>query len=184
METALDQQLTAWVKEARGGDTASYGRLLAEVAKVLRPYFERRARRQELVEDLVQETLISVHRYMPTYDINRLFGPWLYAIAEHRLIDSMRKLRRIESNEVSQETSGWDCALENTGDGRDVLDVEAALSLLNPKQRQVIEMLKVKDMTAKEVATATGLSVSDVKVTAFRGYEALRRYYGVKREDR
>lgn len=184
MDTAQDQQLRAWVGEVRGGDALAYERLLRDVAKVLRPYFARRMTKKDLVEDVIQETLTAVHRYLPTYDEGRLFGPWLYAIAEHRLIDSMRKLRRVEKDEVLHDSHAWDVMSEQPTVEGTALDMEEALSLLSSKQRQVIEMLKVKEMTVKEVAAATGFSISDVKVTAFRGYEAIRRYYGVKREDR
>lgn len=184
MDTAQDQKLRSWVRETRHGNAQSYEFLLSEIVGVLRTYFMRRVERKEWVEDLVQESLISVHRYLPTYDAARLLGPWLYAIAEHRLIDAMRKLRRIEKNETSAESLDWKAVINDSDRDETGLDLDEVLSLLSPKQRQVIALLKVKNMSVKEVAAATGFTISDVKVTAFRGYETLRRYYGVGRENR
>ena len=37
------------------------------------------------VDDLLQEILISVHKARHTYDGNRPYKPWVYAIAKFRL---------------------------------------------------------------------------------------------------
>ena len=60
--------------------------------------------------------------------------------------------------------------------GQRVLDL---LDQLPAKQRQVIELLKIGDLSVKEVSAQIGMSASAVKVTAFRGYEAIRRFLGV-----
>jgi RNA polymerase sigma factor (sigma-70 family) len=56
-----------------------------------------------------------------------------------------------------------------------------ALQRLPQKQRRVIELLKLQDLSVKEVAIEVGLSEGAVKVTAFRGYEAMRKLFGVKK---
>ena len=56
-----------------------------------------------------------------------------------------------------------------------------ALASLPEKQRQVIKLLKVQGMSVKEVSVATGMSESSVKVTAFRGYEAIREIFGASK---
>ena len=43
------------------------------------------------------------------------------------------------------------------------------------RQRQVIELLKFEDLSVRDVATRLGMSEANVKVTAHRGYRALRR---------
>lgn len=185
MDDQLEHQLVTWVRETRQGNSGSYQSLLSEVVKLLRPYFQRRLDKKELAEDLVQETLLSIHRFLHTYNDQRRFGPWLYGVAKHRWVDAMRKLRRIEKNEVlddSRMIEVWSAATQN--DEIKKLDLDEVLALLTPKQRQVIELLKISGLSVKEVAAKTGLSVSDVKVTAFRGYSALRRYFGVTSENK
>ena len=51
------------------------------------------------------------------------------------------------------------------------------------RQRQVIEGLKFQDRSVKEMAGMMNMSESAVKVTAHRGYRALRRLLGGGRED-
>ena len=43
------------------------------------------------------------------------------------------------------------------------------------RERQVIELLKFEDLSVRDVAARLGMSEANVKVTAHRGYRALRR---------
>lgn len=53
-----------------------------------------------------------------------------------------------------------------------------ALKRLPPRQRQIIELLKLNDLSVKEIAMQLGMQESAVKVTAFRGYAAIRKIFG------
>ena len=55
-----------------------------------------------------------------------------------------------------------------------------ALNRIPERQRRVIEMLKIYGLSVKEVAVHTGMSESSVKTTAFRGYESIRKLFGMK----
>ena len=65
---------------AQQGDRAAYGALLTAAQARLRRYFARRIMPHQL-DDLVQETLLAVHRKLASYDPARPFMPWLGAIA-------------------------------------------------------------------------------------------------------
>ena len=71
--------------------------------------------------------------------------------------------------------------------GHDEIDVEAihaAVASLPERQREVIEALKFQDQSVREVAGRLSMSESAVKVTAHRGYQALKRLLrGHGRED-
>ena len=61
---------------------------------------------------------------------------------------------------------------------RDEIDVEAihaAVASLPARQREVIDALKFQDQSVREVAGRLSMSESAVKVTAHRGYQALKR---------
>ena len=64
---------------AQGGDRLCYSTLLVECEKWLRRYFARKIS-PAAIDDLVQETLISVHRKRASYDPARAFLPWLAAL--------------------------------------------------------------------------------------------------------
>ena len=54
---------------------------------------------------------------------------------------------------------------------------------LPERQRDVIEGLKFRDESVRDVANRTNMTMSAVKVTAHRGYQALRKILGGQRED-
>ena len=47
-----------------------------------------------MLDDLVQETLISLHGKLSSYDPERPFLPWLAAIARYRFVDHLRRITR------------------------------------------------------------------------------------------
>ncbi len=74
------------------GDEGAYRHLLHALRRLLTAYYGRRmgaASRAE-VEDLVQETLLSLHAKRATYDRSRPFTAWFFSIARYKLIDHYR----------------------------------------------------------------------------------------------
>lgn len=158
------------------GDREAYEDLLSRVASLVRGYVRRRVGDVAWGDDVVQECLIAIHRARHTYDPARPFAPWLYAIAQNRLIDALRQKKRRLLREV-QPDAGWMEPGTRPRQERDLIlqDVRRAVSGLPTQQRTVIELLKFEDKSVRDVAAELGMSESNVKVTAHRGYRALRR---------
>src|SRR3546814_5654465 len=74
------------------GDRSAYRVLLIDCRKWLERYFARRIAPHH-IDDLVQETLVSMHRKLATWDSGRALLPWLAAIARYRWIDMVRRQR-------------------------------------------------------------------------------------------
>jgi RNA polymerase sigma-70 factor (ECF subfamily) len=182
VDSFRDQELARLLAQAQGGDQAAYETFLREASGVLRGFLARRMGNVDMVEDVLQETLLSIHRARHTYRPERPVGPWLYAICEHRMTDFFRRHRRIERTEVPAPDDMSDRVVApapSHADERGRL-VREALARIPEKQRRVIELLKVHDLSVKEAAAHTGMSESAIKVTAFRGYEAIRKILGVR----
>ena len=131
---------------------------------------------------MVQEVLISVHRARHTYDPSRPFAPWFYAIAAHRLIDVYQRERRVTSREQAGDVLPEPVpvrVVDREGDV-DMDAVRAALASLPARQREIVEGLKLRDESVRELAARLDMSESAVKVTAHRAYQALKRLLGVK----
>ncbi len=168
------------MRRAQDGDRHAYEAVLLEVTVLVRAFVRRRVRDHDSVEDVVQDALLSIHRYRHTYDPARAFAPWMYAIAKHRLLDFVRKRKHVTRLEVRETES-----LENARSDVVLVSESAAtafpnnaLSVLSARQREIIGMLKLEGRTVAEIATKTGLSPSSVKVTAHRGYKKLRKLLG------
>jgi RNA polymerase sigma factor (sigma-70 family) len=69
--------------------------------------------RSDLIDDVVQETLLTVHRARQTYDPNRSFTAWLRTIAQRRAIDGLRRVGRTRTREVYRIPVPIACAGRN-----------------------------------------------------------------------
>lgn len=174
-----ERTLSALMQAAQAGDTAAYRDFLAAVIPHIRMVV--RARRLGFaaadVEDLVQDVLLSIHSVRQTWDSGRPILPWIAAIVRNRLADAARRHRRRAANETpagdDYETFPAPPANRENGIG-DAEALRAAISVLPPGQRSAIELLKLKEMTLKEAASVTGLSIAALKVAVHRGLKALR----------
>lgn len=164
----------------QAGDRIAYSALLTEIAPIVRRIVRRRFAflSGEDVEDAVQEVLLSVHTARATYDGGRPFLPWLMALAHNRSVDAVRRITRRSGREmaVAEYPETFDAAATNPEDDTygDPEALRAAVAGLPKGQRVAIEMLKFREMSLKEAAGATGMSVAALKVAAHRATKALR----------
>ncbi len=166
-----EQQLRAWMMAGLDGDAAAHAALLRALVPLLRAFFGRRMRDAEAdVEDLVQETLITVHERRATYDRDRPFTAWLYAVARHRMIDHFRRRRTAVPLEDLEEILVVE-GFEEAASAR--IDVEFLLSGLSPKQARAIRDTHLEGFTSAESARGAGIGESDVKISVHRGLKAL-----------
>lgn len=179
MDHERDKKLAGLMVLAQGGDHAAYEEFLVETAAILRRYLAKRME-IEMVEDVLQDTLLSIHRFLHTYLPGRPIGPWLYAICSNRMVDFYRRKRRIQQVESGIDMDSQ--VVAQIGQDDRALNISAidALKTLPARQRHVIKLLKIQGLTVKEAALETGMSESSVKITAFRGYEAIRKLFGLK----
>lgn len=173
------------MQAAQAGDARAYGQLLREITPRLRQIVRRQRQflPPEDIEDLVQDVLISLHAVRATYDPRRPFWPWLIAIARNRLADSARRYARQMAHEVKVDLQIDELPVTFSDDGSN-MDTEAyrdpealrqAIQELSPGQREAIEMLKLREMSLKEAAAASGTSVGALKVSVHRAVAALRK---------
>ncbi|CAG1773220.1 partial ECF RNA polymerase sigma factor SigF, partial [uncultured bacterium] len=84
MAHSKEQQLKRWMTDSLAGDQRSYRLLLEESARMLSDYFRSRIYRQDNRDDLIQETLLSLHRARSTYNPSLPYSNWMYSIAYRR----------------------------------------------------------------------------------------------------
>ena len=163
---------------AQDGDRGAYRRLLEEITPFLRSLAARRHRDLSDVEDAVQDVLLTLHAIRDTYDPARPFGPWLVAIANHRLIDRLRRQGRLRSRETAlmpeHETfsAGQPNLCEKSLDRRELRE---AVEKLPAGQRQAVRLLKLEERSLKEAAAISGMSIRSLKVATHRAPKSLRK---------
>jgi RNA polymerase sigma-70 factor (ECF subfamily) len=173
-----ERAATDLMARAQQGDRDAYAELLVLATGTIRRLVRSRWGDVAWVDDAVQETLMSIHKARHTFDPARPFVPWLYAIAGNRIIDVARRERRVGGREFGMDELPEPPVPAEPNAGLDVERIRAALSQLPERQRRVIEGLKFKDESVREVGARMQMSDSAVKVTAHRGYKTLRRLLG------
>jgi RNA polymerase sigma-70 factor (ECF subfamily) len=173
---------------AQAGDRRAYDGLLHECLPLIATAARGRGVPPDMVDDVVQETLIAVHRARHTYDPARSFTAWLKSIAELRAIDVLRRQGRQRAREV-HEPHAYEA---HADDGRVPADEEIeadqsrwrlreAVSGLPEGQREAVEQMGLADRSLAEAAGLTGKSTGALKVSLHRAIRTLQSR--LKRED-
>lgn len=177
MTPKQEEQLTLLMAAGQRGDREAYEALLEGLRHAVSGYVRRRVGAVHWVDDVVQDVLLSLHNARHTWNPARPFAPWFYAVLQSRMIDAIRRHKRNATWEEPMDAVPpvvWSATAEAELIARS--DLAAALRRLSPAQRLVIERLKLDEMTVKDVARETGMSESNVKVIAHRGYAAMKRF--------
>ena len=178
--TREDGLFTELMRAAQAGDMHAYAQLLRDITPSIRRII--RGRRPFLsvedIEDLVQDVLLSVHAVRATYDPKRPFMPWLVAIIRNRVADAARRYVRGPAQEVYVENIAVTFSDESAkfikeGYG-DPEALRLAINSLPAGQHSAIEMLKLREMSLKEAAEASGSTVGALKIATHRAMSALR----------
>lgn len=178
---AADEELAGLMRSAQSGDADAYLQLLQRITPRIRQIVGRRrgfAGRED-VEDLVQDVLLSLHAVRATYDPRQPFMPWLLAIVRNRLADGARRYARGAAHEVRVENPAVTFADTPTNTDQESFGdpeaLEQAIGSLPKGQREAIELLKLQELSLKEAAAVSGLSIGALKVATHRAMTALRR---------
>lgn len=170
------------MRRAQEGEEEAYAELLVLLTAATRGYVRLRLGAPvPWLDDVVQETLLAVHHARHTFDGRRPFAPWFYAIARNRFVDVLRREQRVRQHEVVRDTWPEPGSVTDTGASRVDMDaVQQALASLPPRQREIVEAMKLRDESVRDIAARLGMTMTSVKVTAHRGYRALRCLMGVE----
>lgn len=138
-------------------------------------YFRYRVGDETLAEDLTAATFERAWKYRDNYrrDLGA-FSTWLLAIARNLAIDHFRKQRpELPLDEVRETGSGRPVE-ERIQRDDDLRRLDALLSQLKEREREVVALKYGADMTNRAIAGVTGLSESNVGTILYRVMQRLR----------
>lgn len=153
------------------GSAADHAALLRLLVPLLRAYFRKRASgADDDIEDLVQDCLIAVHVRRATYDRDRPFTAWLFAVARYKMIDHFRRTRRLQPVEDMEDMIVSE-GFEDDAGAR--MDIDGLLNTLPDKQARMIRATRIDGLSVAEAAIANAIGESDVKISVHRGLKTL-----------
>ncbi len=177
METRGECQDADLARAAARGDQRAFAVLVARHKAGVIRLASRFCRDPGGVEDLAQEIFVKAYLNLGSLRNGAVFKGWLHRIAANTCIDWMRR-RKAEACVVGglEETlpDERDLARAEAREAR--CRLEAAMTVLGPKDRLLMVLLALEEKSVEEVAAATGLSRVNVKVRAFRARRKLRAF--------
>lgn len=165
---AREETLRDLMRLSQAGDKQAYGVLLEQTGRWLQRFFAQKIA-PDAVDDLVQETLISLHRKRASYDPSRPFLPWLAAIARYRWVDRLRQTYRHAAEELQDQHS--EQSHEDVVAAK--ISIARLLDQLPAGQAEVIRLVKIDGLSIAEACARTGQSEPLVKVNIHRGLKKL-----------
>lgn len=165
--TMTDEQL---VCDYSNGNNLAFDILLERHKRSVYNYIFFTVRNRELTEDIFQETFIKaiVTIKQGRYTESGKFRAWISRIAHNLIIDHFRQEKN--ENTVSNDEAPVDLLNNPTlcdGTIEDELikvqitsDIRKLISFLPENQREVLEMRYYQDLSFKEIADQTGVSIN------------------------
>jgi RNA polymerase sigma-70 factor (ECF subfamily) len=166
---------------AHRGDARAYEQLLSELGSVIEAYLRSRFGPLSIIEDCVQECLLSIHRARHTYDSARPFRPWLFAIVRNRTIDMLR--RSAVGERSSNELLHSELASVDHGPEAGVIGGEL-LEGLKPELRDALTLTKIFGYSIHEAAKHRGISETAMKSRVSRAIRAAASLLDAERNQR
>jgi RNA polymerase sigma-70 factor (ECF subfamily) len=165
------------------GDAGAFRELYALVSPRLLGYLLKMARSRAVAEDLLQQTFLKVHRARGAYVRGADPLPWIYSIAHRTFIDEARKNKRAIVNVAGDDVPDVPAQPpDEPVDSELTKQALDALAQLPEQQREAVVLTKLDGKSVAEAAEIAGTTVGAMKVRAHRGYEALRKLLGGKKE--
>ena len=173
MAAILEDRLKALMLRGQAGDTAAWRELLSLLGGRLRIFFARRMEAGSAdVEDLVQETLLAVHRRRMTYDPSQPFTAWAHAVARYKLIDHWRR-NRVRKHVPIDDVADWLSDDSTAEEGTVRADLDKVLSVLPDRQRMLVRDVKIEGLSLAEAGKRMGVSEGAAKVALHRAMKLL-----------
>jgi RNA polymerase sigma-70 factor, ECF subfamily len=176
-----DAQLMLRVRE---GDDTSFALLLQRHRGPVVHFLYRMVQNQAVSEELAQEVFLRVYRSRESYEPTAKFTTWLFRIATHVALNSIRD-RKKEKGHESLDEEGIDGMERQVADRQPtveqemvyevkVREVRQAIEALPAKQRAAVLMHKYEGLDYSQIASVLRCSESAIKSLLFRAYESLR----------
>jgi RNA polymerase sigma-70 factor (ECF subfamily) len=181
MAIETDAQLMLNVK---AGDEAAFEVLLVKYRSPVVKFIYRMVQNAPVAEELAQEVFLRVYKARAGYEPSAKFTTWLFRIATHIALNSLRDGRKERGHESLDAGHDEDHAPDVREPHQNIeaymvesseqQEIRRAVQTLPAKQRAAVLLHKYHELDYRQIAESLGCSESAVKSLLFRAYETLR----------
>lgn len=175
MEREIELRLVARLK---AGDSAAFEVVYEAFRARLFSFLVRLSRRRDVAEDLLEETWLRFVARARDLSADTCLAAWLYTVARN-LHTSWCRNRSLHDDRISDLTSSWpalspgETPFEATARTETERRLETALARLTLRDRQVLLLVAVDELTPSEAASLLGLTPEALRKRLQRARERL-----------
>ena len=178
---ALDE--VALVRRVAQGDRVAFETLYGCYYPRLARFLERVTRQPQLVEEILNDTMLVVWRKAPTYDLSSKVSTWIFAIAYRKTLKTLKGMDRVLEFDPERIVSPVESAPEGEFMRQELRAfLSRAMTALSAEQRAVIELTYYHGHTYQEIAEIMGCPVDTVKTRMFHARKKLKALLAEREE--
>jgi RNA polymerase sigma-70 factor (ECF subfamily) len=175
---AMSEDERELIDRAARGDVNAFSTLYESYFDRVYRYLYVRLGNAAEAEDLTQDVFAKVIEAIGSYQWRNVpFASWLFRIAHNRMIDHLRREKRIERVDSDEAVLSLDDPdpSEIAEHNLQLEKVRHNIGKLSPAQREVIWLRFSAGLSTTEVAVALGKSTGTIKALQYNGIVALRK---------
>jgi RNA polymerase sigma-70 factor (ECF subfamily) len=168
------------VERARQGDKPSLNRLAEMARDRLRVYIYRLTQKDDLTQEIVQESLLEMCKILGKLQKTDRFWPWLYGIATNKLHRHYRTEKAVRHVATSEERRRG--SMEEREEGlQDLVGEElkqiisSAMQKLRTRHKAVLVMRCYDSMSYAEIAESMGCNEFSIRMLFVRAKKSLQK---------
>jgi RNA polymerase sigma factor (sigma-70 family) len=179
----------ALVAAAKQGQAEAFGALCQPLARKLIHSAERITKNREDAEDALQNAFLNAFMHIKNFDGRSSFSTWLTRIAINSALMTLRSKRRSREIPIGfgeSDANGVEDVPDFSADPENLCArrekeriLREAICELRPTIRQAVEF-QLRELSIRETAGMTGVSVTAAKGRLFHGRRALRAAFGLR----
>jgi RNA polymerase sigma factor (sigma-70 family) len=165
----------ALIGKVAGGDMRAFEALFRRYYPRLRRFLEQLTRRPQLVDEILNDTMLIVWRRAHTFNLRSKLSTWIIGIALRRSLKALE-----HADDAIDFDPDAAAASAESGPEAQLLYQELrtrlrrALQSLSPEHRAVIELTYYDGYTYREIAAIVGCPIDTVKTRMFYARRRLR----------
>ncbi len=169
---------TSFLALARAGDVDAFSRVMAAEQPRLMGQALAMCANPHQAQDLVQETMIAAWKSLSRFDGSCRLFTWLYVILlrqHQRSLGWFSRRLPLATLEQQAAAAGQEASTAAPADAMDAELLQAMMTALPARYREVVRLRFYADATEPEIAVALGIPQGTVKSRLHHALEKLRR---------
>lgn len=170
----ISQQL---VNDFRKGDKNAARSMFEQLRRPLFGYLYRLCGERFVAEDILQETLLTIHSRIETYNQEYEFMPWAYAVARNKFLEFKRSQNRVVRMHLVSISACQEPEQQSFSSSSDLgADLESILQRLSEPIREAFVLKHFQNLTFERVAELQEVPLPTAKSRVLFAIRKIREF--------